>query len=147
MRKNYMETIAKMLGVELEEEFSIDNWATRYKFTKDGFLYWSDYCQEWNFSGGIEELLTGKSELVKIPKPILNEKEKEYLSNVIKPFRDRLVSICKTELLGYELICIALEYPKKTTYKNALRLPFFEKGTMYKGMKLDKEYTLKELEL
>ena len=104
---NYMETIAKLFGVELEEEFSIDNWDTRYKFTKDGFLYWSDYCQQWNFSGGIEELLTGKSKLVKIPKPILDEKEKEYLSAVIRPFRDNVLGITKYNYYsGEEFIII-----------------------------------------
>ena len=147
MAQNRMEEVARLLGLELEEEFRMDNWSTKYKLTKDGFMYWSDGYQQWNYISGIEELFTGERQITKIPKPILNEKEKEYLSAVIKQFRDRRVSICKTEVLGYELICIALEYPKKMTYKNAFRLPFFERGTMYKGMKLDKEYTLKELEL
>lgn len=32
--------------------------------------------------------------------PVLDEKEKEYLSAVIKPFRDRVCSICKLELIS-----------------------------------------------
>ena len=145
--ENKMEELAQLVGLELEEEFKMDNYSTKYKLTKHGFMYWSDDYQQWNYTCGIEELFLGKRQIVKIPKPILNEKEKEYLSAVIKPFRDRLVYIYKTELSGYEFICIALEYPNKTTYKDAFTLPFFEKGTMYRGMKLNKEYTLKALEL
>lgn len=49
---------------------------------------------------------------------ILNEAERQYLSAVIRPFRDQVQSITK-----------------------------FEDSTMYKGMELGKEYTLEELGL
>ena len=74
--------------------------------------------------------------------PILDEKEKEYLSAVIRPWRDKVKGIFKTAYNEYEYIVI--EY-YDNDYLQAIRLPLFEKGTMYKGMELIREYTLKEL--
>ena len=147
MTGNKMNEVAKLLGLELEEEFRLEGSSNRYKLTKDGLMWLSSDSDKWYFSVIINELIIGNATIIKLPKPILTKKEKDYLSSVIKPFRDRVIYIYKTELLGYELICIALECPNKTTYKDAFTLPFFEKGTMYKGMKLNKKYTLKELEL
>ena len=78
---------------------------------------------------------------------ILDKEEKEYLSAVIRPFRKRIYTIkkCKyKESLNY--ICIAVcGIP---SYKvELLILPNFEEGTMYKGMELNKVYTLEELGL
>ena len=65
-----------------------------------------------------------------VEKEILDEKEKEYLSAVIRPFKDRIEFIAKRKM-----------------FDEAISLPYFKKGTMYKGMELYKEYTLKELGL
>lgn len=78
-------------------------------------------------------------------KEILDEKEKEYLSAVIRPFKNRVKSICKQDI-DNEYICIELfDFSGHNT--DCIQLPFFETGTMYKGMKRDKKYTLKELGL
>ena len=74
-----------------------------------------------------------------VEKEILDEKEKEYLSAVIRPFRDRIEYIKKMENIR-EYITIYLKNER-------LYFPYFDKGTMYKGMELDKKYTLKELDL
>ena len=143
MAENKMKEVAKLLGVELGEEFRIDNWF-KYKLTKDGFMCWSDYLQQWNYSGGIEDLLTGERKIVKIPKQILDEKEKEYLSAVIKPFRDSVVAIIKSQYDDYyEFIQIEVNQ-EMYEYVN---LPNFKKGVMYKSMEIDKGYTLEELGL
>ena len=71
---------------------------------------------------------------------ILDETEKRYLSNVIKPFRDKVKAIEKVSY-SREFIKIYIKEDELTI------LPYFEKGTMYKGMKENKEYTLKELGL
>lgn len=71
---------------------------------------------------------------------ILDETEKRYLSNVIKPFRDKVKAIEKVSY-AREFIKIYIKEDELTI------LPYFEKGTMYKGMKENKEYTLKELGL
>ena len=72
--------------------------------------------------------------------PILDEAEKNYLSAVIKPFRDSVRGIEKAENLPYEMICIDTKY-------RYMVFPPFDKGTMYKGMKTGWRYTLEELGL
>ena len=142
-----MKEVAKLLGVELEEKFMLKDFQHMYKLTEKGLMYWSDISQIWENSNAIGDLLTGKYEIVKLSKPILTSKEREYLSAVIKPFRDRILNIYKFDLFGYEGIGIDLNFPKDENYKDAMTLPSFEKGTMYKGMELGKEYILEELEL
>lgn len=71
---------------------------------------------------------------------ILDEEEKEYLSAVIRPFRDRVKYIRKISS-AREYITVLLED------NDVLTFPYFEKGTMYEGMDADKKYTLKELGL
>ena len=74
---------------------------------------------------------------------ILDNVEKRYLSTVIRPFRKRVDSIIKiSDPLGYdkEYIFIKLD-------GDFFALPYFEAGTMYQGMELDRPYTLKELGL
>ena len=148
MAKNKMKEVAKLLGVELEEKFMLKDFQHMYKLTEKGLMYWSDISQIWENSNAIGDLLTGKYEIVKLSKPILTEKEKEYLSAVIKPFRDRILHIYKFELSGYEGIGIDLKFPKvEKNNEDAMTLPSFEIGTMYKGMELYKDYTLEELGL
>lgn len=78
--------------------------------------------------------------IYKREEPILDEKEKEYLCNVIRPFRNRVKYIIKEQTWVGEYITIKLEYEN-------VPLPNFKKNTMYKNMKLDKDYTLEELGL
>ena len=72
---------------------------------------------------------------------ILDKEEKEYLSTIIKPFRDRITCISKEQTLGETKERIIIKYDNDSR----MALPSFEKGTMYKGVELEKEYTLKEL--
>lgn len=71
---------------------------------------------------------------------ILTDKEKAYLSAVIKPFRGKVRSIGKVSFGGEEFLKIYLE-------DETISFPFFTKGTMYKGMEVNKRYTLEELGL
>lgn len=74
-------------------------------------------------------------------KEILNEKEKEYLGNVIKPFRNRVTFIEKDSSRFGEFISIGIKDDTN------ICLPIFNKDTMYKKMESDKKYTLSELGL
>ena len=142
MAENKMKEVAKLLGVELEEEFRIKGFINKCKLSTYGLMCWSDTQQDWVLSSAIGELLNGLDEIVKLheqQKSILDKEEKEYLSAVIKPFRDRVSSISKDGPLEY--IDISLDDDDFAI------LPNFEEGTMYKGMKLGKKYTLEELEL
>lgn len=82
--------------------------------------------------------------------PILDEVEKKYLEDVIKPFKDRVTEICKWCIdkgSKEEFIRIEVKDHKSEYYSNTIDLPWFEINTMYKGMKRKKRYTLKELGL
>ncbi len=81
---------------------------------------------------------------VEIIEDILDTKEKEYLSNVIRPFRDRVEYIKKNTLLNGKKEAIIINYTDNC-YPNEIYFPSFEKGTMYKNMELNKEYTPDEL--
>ena len=140
--ENKMEELARLAGLELEEEFTLDNRPIKYKLTKDGFMYWSNNYQQWHYTYGVEELFIGKRQIIKIP--ILNEKEKEYLSSVIKPFRDKVSLISKRSNENGQFISIEIE---EKPHNNNMFFPYFEEGSMYKGMEINKHYTLEELDL
>ncbi len=79
---------------------------------------------------------------LEIPEPILDDAERKYLSGVIRPFRDRIKYIRKNRFsTGREFIWI------QTKDDETMTIFPFEQNTMYKGMELDKEYSLKDLEL
>lgn len=73
---------------------------------------------------------------------ILDDEERAYLSAVIKPFRDRVEFIAKTDTFDKSYIFITFVNDDDST----MFFPCFKKGTMYKGMS-DKMYTLEELGL
>ena len=79
---------------------------------------------------------------------ILDKEEKEYLSAVIRPFRNKeevVITIIKVSMSDVENLEINIK--REFDFETTLYFPPFEKGTMYKGMKLDKPYTLKDLGL
>lgn len=69
---------------------------------------------------------------------ILDEVEKRYLRGVIRPFEVRFIK--KVDLTNAEYIYIELK-------SDHISLPNFSTNTMYKGMEIDKKYTLEELGL
>lgn len=74
---------------------------------------------------------------------ILDDAEKRYLRGVIRPFRDKVKSITKfaDTRCTEEYIYMVIEGPADAC------LPRFDGNTMYKGMELNREYTLEELGL
>ena len=82
--------------------------------------------------------------------PILDEKEKEYLSAVIRPWRDKVKSIGKYEYLTQDHRYIP-ELQYITIFLNneeeEVNLPNFAQNTMYKGMELGREYSIEDLGL
>lgn len=85
---------------------------------------------------------TGYRTVYETKKEILDQEEKEYLSAVIRPFKNRVSYInknCNFDEGNYLAIGIKND--------STICLPGFKEGTMYNGMKLHKKYTLKELGL
>lgn len=147
---NYMKQVAELLGVELGEKFKInfhgDIPSDEYYIDEnsihevcDGRV--NDYCYPLLIA-----LLNGTDTVVKLPKNILTEKEKEYLLSIIRPFRNRVEYISKHSYRNnYEYIKIKYNEIYDTSF--SINLPCFEKGTMYTGMIKDKAYSLNELSL
>ena len=142
---NYMKQVSQMLGVELDEEFNIEDSNRKYKITEDGICFYNE-GKWYRMCNDLNDILTGKYEIIK--KPILNEAEKQYLSNVLKPFRDKVVYIIKYKCIGTdkeEEISIAYYTDNKSM--QCFELPPFKKGTIYKGMELGEKYSVEDLGL
>ena len=79
---------------------------------------------------------------------ILTEKEKAYLSAVIKPFKKHVKTIKKYRPLATTLYIITINVENESNYDTFVRLPPFEKSSgMYEGMEENRAYTLEELGL
>lgn len=73
--------------------------------------------------------------------PVLDEVERKYLSDVIKPFGHRVSYIVKRlNGSGYYIAIVVNNF-------DVMNLPYFTRNTMYKGMTVDRKYKLKELGL
>lgn len=149
MAENKMKEVAELLGIEMDKPFNIKGYEfnpcvlTENKFVNNRGQSLIHYA--------LFMLLTGELEIEQL---ILDDVEKRYLENVLKPFKDRILFAKKTtayensgyEDSGYEYVCFKIVTPDGEDY-NYLVLPYFIKGTMYKGMELDKQYSLEELGL
>lgn len=146
---NYIEQIAKMLNVEIDEEFKIEGYDDniRFKFTKNRFLQSYGNVYGWVDSISIMTVLEGRAKLIKLPKPVLTDEEKEYLSNVIRPWKNKIKTITKYWGTGdcvneFIQICYI-----QNGFNYYMSLPQFERWSMYKGMELERDYSLEELGL
>jgi len=108
--------------------------------------------REWIYGGDLKAYEVDKIEIPTYteyipPKPILDEKEKEYLSYVIRPFKSKVKYIIKEKL--YCNNSKSKEYIAISCFNSidSFEMPLFKSNTMYKGMKLDKEYSLEELRI
>lgn len=122
---------------------------------KNGQVVFVDKTSDYGFSNINKELkyFNDDVSIVKLERPvkyetvferkeeILDEEEKKYLADVIRPFKDKIESICKLMVFGKEFISIHLKNGE------SINFPYFKKGTMYKEMQTGKRYTLEKLGL
>ena len=101
------------------------------------------YCEGFKCEGSGERVLKWLLEETK--EPVLDDVEKEYLSAVIKPFRNKVKNIVKISGIGkskeqyIRIVLGELDF---------MNFPNFNKNTgMYKGMEADRLYSLEELGL
>ena len=133
---------------ELEKGHKVRNvdWKDAiYLYKENQKICFSDACPIKILS--LMDLNFGLWELYK--ESILDKTEKEYLSNVIKPFKNRVRYIIKYKNIygiNEEYIQIRVK-----SYVNELEenidLPVFVEGAMYKNMKTSHKYSLKEVGL
>ena len=140
-----MKEVAKLLGVELGEEFKLDEVNSIFKLSDSGLIYYDDNQFKWCHSNILERLLLGHYKIIKM---ILTCSERKYLSSVIKPFRHEVISIKKVaDNPGNYYRIVIKKVSKAYIGDETIYLPYFKGGTVYNGMEIDKEYTLKELGL
>lgn len=122
---------------------------------KNGQVVFVDKTSKYCFENIDEQLkyFNDDVSIVKVERPvkyetlferkeeILDEAEKKYLANVIRPFKDKIKGIVKISNFDDEYILIEVKDDGNIPF------PYFKKGTMYKRMRPKKEYTLEELEL
>lgn len=138
---NYMEQIAEMLGVKLYEDFRIKA-INEMIFEKKFFLTEYGLFSEDStvpISTILNDILNGQYKIVKLPFALTKE-GKDYLSEVVKPFRDKIEYIKRLTFDSVDSIQIITE-------KGVTAVLFFETDTRYKNMEPDREYTLAELGL
>ena len=148
---NHMIEVAHMLGLELNENFRFKSRLTdlstyEFKFTEDYLMYYNTEGDYWNKASfhTLCNLLNGKYEVIKLPKSILTKQERNYLSSVVKPFREKILHISKLTGKNGEYICIDIRFDWE---EDSILLPKFATGTLYKGMEIGKEYSVKDLGL
>ena len=116
-----------------------------------GLMYLKDYDERLKYSGITED--DRKYDIIKVERPvkyetvyerkeeILDEAEKRYLRDVIRPFRNKVKSISKNKRYYDE----SISYIYIELIEDDVCLPDFKGSTMYKNMELNKKYSLEEL--
>lgn len=99
------------------------------------------YCKGFNCEGCRERVLKWLLEETK--EPVLDDVEKEYLSAVIKPFRKMIAYIVKAQDFDDGKQCIRIILQNG----DGMHFPYLDDDAMYKGMEVNKEYSLEELDL
>jgi hypothetical protein len=79
-------------------------------------------------------------------KHILDKQEHDYLRAVIKPYKVKYIKKTGTEMFK-QFIEIVVESSLYYCATESWSFPFFKPNSMYKGMEVNKKYTLEELEL
>ena len=75
--------------------------------------------------------------------PILNDTEREYLAAVIRPFREMIAYIVKAQDFDDGKQCIRIILQNG----DGMHFPYLDDDEMYKGMEVNKDYSLEELGL
>ena len=99
------------------------------------------FCEGFKCTGCKERFL--KWLLEECKEPVLDDVEKEYLSAVIKPFRKMIAYIVKAQDLDDGKQCIRIILQNG----DGMHFPYLDDDEMYKGMEVNKEYSLEELGL
>lgn len=113
----------------------------RRRFPKESWAY----CEGFGCRGCAERFLKWLLEEAK--EPVLDVAERKYLFEVIRPFRNKITYIVKAIHYEADRQYISIKTKGKNGFIDSLNFPDFEKDTMYKGMVIDKPYTLEELGL
>lgn len=113
-------------------------------------FYWTEGCKQYiNIQCNPAGIKLGEETMnlvVEYEVSILTDKEKEYLSNIIKPFRDKIVTILKLPT-GPNKEYIEMIFKDYDSSMSFIDFPPFDENTMYINMEKFHRYSLEELEL
>nr|DAP33598.1 MAG TPA: hypothetical protein [Caudoviricetes sp.] len=136
-----------MKNIEKYKDIVLDNMKIcdidtllRGKCTKE----YRAFCEGFNCTGCKERFIKWLLEEAK--EPVLDDTERKYLSEVIRPFKNYVTGITKVKNeceTDKQFIRIMVNKYRP----EYIILPYFEENTMYKCMKENKEYSLEELGL
>lgn len=146
---SYMKQLAEILGVKIGEEFRVDkgyetwiNYSHNVVFTEDDRfeVVGNPYFPSDDL---LLDVLHGRLEVFKLSEPLLTVEERKYLLMVTKPYKEDIEYVIKLEsaMSNREFLFIVVKGAGN------ISLPLYEKGTMYKGLELNKKYELEELSL
>lgn len=150
-----MKITKKLRDVTPEEYNEYSNRNCNRTKCKDCIFYQSNCSVEDRGGGWIfnKDLYSDKflDQTIEVEVPdILNKEEKEYLSAVIKPFRNQVTHIAKVHWTTPKRKCIEIEYRENIIEDRmlvSLYFPYLPNDEMYKGMEDNRPYTLEELGL
>ncbi len=127
---------------------TLDDGEKRCFYTDNNFGFFADDVYDKKRIVKIERVKEYET-IYEAPKEILNKEEKEWLENFLRPFKDKVKSICKFNIwvAGRYNELIEVIYQSIRDSEERLDLPEYKAGTMYKDMEQDKKYTLEELGL
>lgn len=67
MAKNYMQDVARMFGLDLEEEFKLTGYSGTFVLTNKGMMWLAPDKRRSSEVFALEDLLTGRNEIVRLP--------------------------------------------------------------------------------
>ena len=140
---SYMKEVAKLLGVDIGEEFKVDLDGVVYRKN----FYFTEYSlfavgDDTPAVGVLNNILNGEYKVIKLSEPVLDKKEKEYLSTIIKPFQNEVKYVVKDCDEFGPYISIFMRNSRPATI-----IPIKDPEIDYIGMEARKEYELEELGL
>lgn len=136
MSKTNLEQYKKELGKIFYE--GCGNYGAIYRRIKtnlDSNIH-TEYGQNY-----IDDILDWMARTYK--EPILDDAERKYLADVIRPFRKMIAYIVKAQDFDDGKHCIRIILQNG----DGMHFPYLDDDAMYKGMEADKEYTPEELGL
>lgn len=127
------------------EKITCEDW-----YYKDKYIYLNEDGNIVTNTGGKFEHMNTKAVWSTYKSNCLDDEERQYLKNIIAPFRDRVFSIEKstfdTKFQTYHIVIKVKNYDD--TDVDIITLPIFPfKTNMYKGLNPNVEYRLSELDL
>lgn len=115
---------------------------------KDKSLFNNDLTSKTNDKKTIVEVYEFDKLVWKREESILDDKEKEWLNHFIESTNIKVNNITKYESDFYNnREYLVIDYNNSNDDRESTRFPYFKKGSMYKGMEVNKKYTLKDLGL